>query len=111
MTRFRPLADISRCLRNGDHSESGLPDTTFGAAPRRSSLAARETGFLQVPNQQDKQETAELERPNAELTKSFRRCGKLLFDCRSQLAAIFNMPELLDEEAEGRDGGASFASE
>ena len=47
--------------------------------------------------QQDKQEAAELEQLNAELTQSLARCRKLLFDCRSQLAANTNMPELLDE--------------
>lgn len=57
-----------------------------------------------MADQQDKQEVAELERLNAELAQSLRRCRKLLFDCRSQLAANSNMPELLDEEGDEKRG-------
>lgn len=51
-----------------------------------------------MADQQDKQENAELQQLNAQLTQSLARCRKLLFDCRSQLAANTNMPELLDDE-------------
>ena len=50
-----------------------------------------------MPNQDDNQEGAELSELHAELTRSLERCRKLLYDCRSQLAANSNMPELLDE--------------
>jgi hypothetical protein len=53
-----------------------------------------------VSNQRDKQEIAQLEGLNAELTQSLERCRKLLFECRSQLAANSNIPELLDEPDE-----------
>jgi len=57
-----------------------------------------------MADQQDKQEIAELEELNAELTQSLRRCRKLLSDCRSQLAANSNVPEPLDEDAEENCG-------
>jgi hypothetical protein len=57
-----------------------------------------------MTDQQDKQETAELKQLNAELTRSLARCRKLLFDCRSQLAANCNMPELLDVESDTKLG-------
>jgi hypothetical protein len=57
-----------------------------------------------MSDQKHEQETAELQRLNAELTRSLARCRKLLFDCRSQLAANTNMPELLDEKADERRG-------
>lgn len=57
-----------------------------------------------MSDQQDKQEIAELEQLNAELTRSLVRCRKLLFDCRSQLAANSNMPELLDEQSDEKRG-------
>lgn len=53
-----------------------------------------------MSNQRDKQEIAQLEELNAELTRSLVRCRKLLFDCRSHLAANSNIPELLDEPDE-----------
>lgn len=53
-----------------------------------------------MSSRDDKQEIAELEQLSAELTRSLRRCRELLLDCRSQLAANCNMPELLDENRE-----------
>ena len=53
-----------------------------------------------VPNQNDKQESTEVDRLNAELTRSLRRCRKLLFDFRSDLAANTKIPELLDDQGE-----------
>lgn len=50
--------------------------------------------------QDDNEDGAELERFNAELTRSLKRCHKLLFDYRSELAANCNLPELLDDEDE-----------
>ena len=47
--------------------------------------------------QDDREESAHLERMHSELVRSLNRCRKLLFDCRSQLAANCNLPELLDE--------------
>jgi hypothetical protein len=41
---------------------------------------------------------AEIERVNAELTRSLVRCQRLLFDYRSEIAANSNMPELLDDD-------------
>lgn len=58
-----------------------------------------------MSNQQDKQEIAEMEQLNRELTRSLQRCRKLLFDCRSQLAANTNMPELLDDDSEEKHAG------
>ena len=60
-----------------------------------------------MPKQEDKQEIAELEELNQELTRSLQRCRRLLFDCRSQLAANSNMPELLDEQSEEEAGNGS----
>ena len=57
-----------------------------------------------MSDQRDKPELAELEQLNAELTRSLARCRRLLFDCRSQLAANSNMPELLDEEGDEKRG-------
>jgi len=57
------------------------------------------SGFF-VPNQDDKQELAEVDRLNAELTRSLLRCRKLLFDFRSDLAANTKIPELLDDPSE-----------
>jgi hypothetical protein len=65
----------------------------------RSLAAKANHSFFSMTDQQDKQETAELKQLNAELTRSLARCRKLLFDCRSQLAANCNMPELLDDES------------
>jgi hypothetical protein len=53
-----------------------------------------------VSEQRDKQEIGQLEELNAELTRSLKRCRKLLSDCRSRLAANSNIPELLNEPAE-----------
>lgn len=58
----------------------------------------------QQHNRDDKQDVAELEQLNAELTQSLARCRKLLFDCRSQLAANTNMPELLDDDEDQQRG-------
>jgi hypothetical protein len=55
-----------------------------------------------VSTQDEKQDIDELEQLSDELTRSLRRCRKLLFDCRSQLAANCNMPELLDGSEEKR---------
>ena len=57
-----------------------------------------------MSNQDDKQEIVELAELNAELTKSLARCRKLLRDCRSQLAANSNSPELLDDLPEEKRG-------
>ena len=57
-----------------------------------------------VSDQDDEREIAELEQLNGELTRSLARCRKLLSDCRSQLAANANMPELLDEDREEMQG-------
>ena len=57
-----------------------------------------------MSNQDDKKEIAELAELNAELTKSLDRCRKLLRDCRSQLAANSNKPELLDDLPEEKHG-------
>ena len=53
-----------------------------------------------MSEQRDKQEIGQLEELNAELTRSLKRCRKLLSDCRSRLAANSNIPELLNEPAE-----------
>lgn len=54
--------------------------------------------------EEDREEAAHLDRMNAELERSLKRCRRLLFDCRSQLAANSNLPELLDEDDEKRLG-------
>jgi hypothetical protein len=60
-------------------------------------LATEANETFPTLNQSEKQENAELEQLNSELARSLNRCRKLLFDCRSQLAANCNMPELLDD--------------
>ena len=50
----------------------------------------RLTWFFLVSDQQDKQEIAQLERVNSELTDSLERCRALLRDCRTKLAANSN---------------------
>lgn len=47
--------------------------------------------------QDHNEDAAEVERVSVELARSLKRCQKLLFDYRSELAANSNMPELLDE--------------
>jgi hypothetical protein len=46
-----------------------------------------------VSKKTDKQEIAQLEQVNAQLTNSLERCRELLADCRSKLAANTNAPE------------------
>lgn len=53
-----------------------------------------------MSDQNDKAEIAQLEQLNAELKQSLTRCRKLLFVCRSQLAANSNAPERQAEETE-----------
>ena len=67
--------------------------------PRRYVLRKADKGYS-VSEQEDKQAIAELEQLNAELSRSLARCRRLLSDCRSQLAANANMPELLDDHRE-----------
>jgi len=60
-----------------------------------------------VSDHEQEQNVAELQQLNSELTRSLERCRRLLFDCRSQLAANVNMPELLDRESDdSRNCGA-----
>ena len=47
--------------------------------------------------QQGNDDAAQLAQLNSEIVRSVKGCRKLLFDCRSQLAAATNMPEFLDE--------------
>lgn len=47
--------------------------------------------------QQDKQETAYLERVNADLSQSLERCHWLVDDCRSKLASNSNDPEAAND--------------
>lgn len=61
-----------------------------------------------MSNLENKQEIAELERLNCELTRSLRRCRRLLFDYRSQLAANTNLPELLDDERGRQEPEGSY---
>jgi hypothetical protein len=53
-----------------------------------------------VPNQNEKKEVVELEQLNAELTQSWKRCRKLLFDPRAWLAENSNVPTRLDDESQ-----------
>lgn len=53
-----------------------------------------------MSDQHDTQEIANLERINAELTQSLKRCRFLLADCRSKLAANSNERELIEDEEE-----------
>jgi hypothetical protein len=46
-----------------------------------------------VSSQTDKQEIAQLQRANAELTQSLERCRELVAECRSKLAANSNLRE------------------
>ena len=56
-----------------------------------------------MSDQQDKQEMANLQRINAELTQSLERCRFLLADCRSKLAANSNEELIEDDEEAGRE--------
>jgi len=53
-----------------------------------------------MPFQNFSDDSEDIARVNAELTKSLVRCQRLLFDYRSEIAANSNMPELLDEDYE-----------
>ena len=50
-----------------------------------------------VSDQHDKQEIANLERINAQLTRGLERCRFLLADCRSKLAANSNEEQLIED--------------
>ena len=50
-----------------------------------------------VSDQHDKQAIAHLERINAELTQSLKRCRFLLADCRSKLAVNSNEEQLIED--------------
>lgn len=66
----------------------------------RGFIPPNNLGENNVPKQQDKQEIADLERMNAELTTSLDRCRELLSDCRSHLAANSNQWSEPEEGAE-----------
>ena len=53
-----------------------------------------------MSDQQDNSETAQLERVNAELRQSLKRCRVLLDNCRAQLAANSNEPESSNDDAD-----------
>ena len=54
-----------------------------------------------MASQRDQQDSADLERVNAELTASLERCRELLAECQSKLAANSNEPAApLGREAE-----------
>jgi hypothetical protein len=59
-----------------------------------------------VSDQQDSEETAQLRRVNADLTRSLKRCRVLLDDCRAKLAANSNEPTAFDNDdsEEGEEG-------
>jgi hypothetical protein len=46
-----------------------------------------------VGAEDDRQDTAELERMNAELTESLKRCRRIVSDCQSRLVANCNEAE------------------
>ena len=50
------------------------------------------------------QEIAELERLNAQLSGSLKRCREILADCHSRLASNSNAPDESDEEDAERSG-------
>ena len=54
-------------------------------------------GAFSVSDQQHKQEIANMERVNAELTDSLQRCRFLLVECRSKLAANSNEEQLIED--------------
>jgi hypothetical protein len=61
-----------------------------------------------VSDQRDNQERGYLERVNAELTHSLRRCHALVDDCRNKLAANSNEPpalvlQLVDDGADEQE--------
>ena len=59
-----------------------------------------------MSDQQDSEETAQLRRVNADLTRSLKRCRVLLDDCRAKLAANSNEPMAFDNDdsEEGEEG-------
>lgn len=105
-------SDDPRVLGAGIHfygkNQSLEPDQLAWELPCAARVQrVRQARSFSVSKQEDKQEIAELERLNHELTRSLQRCRRLLFDCRSQLAANTNMPELLDDQSEEvRDHGS-----
>ena len=60
-----------------------------------------------MSDQQDNRETTHLEKVNAELTRSLKRCRVLLEDCRAKLAANSNEPESANEDDGGGEERAS----
>jgi hypothetical protein len=56
-----------------------------------------------VSDQGDKQEIANLERVNDDLTRSLKLCHSMLDDYRAKLAANSNDPELANEEDRDRN--------
>ena len=68
----------------------------------RLSVFSLSTSGLTVPKKQDETQIAELERLNAQLSSSLKRCRQILADCHSRLASNTNAPDEPDEEeAEG----------
>jgi hypothetical protein len=61
-------------------------------------------GPIALSKQQDKQELVDLNRLNAQLTESLKRCRELLADCRSHLVVNSNQPSGIEEDAERRLG-------
>lgn len=57
---------------------------------------ARTFQSFSMSDKDESGEAASVERLNQDLSRSFQRCHRLLFDYRSQLAANSNQPELLD---------------
>lgn len=53
---------------------------------------------------EDQTEIAELQRLNAQLSSSLKRCRRILADCQSKLASNNNVPEALDTKAGERSG-------
>jgi hypothetical protein len=53
-----------------------------------------------VTDQDDKQQTAYLDRVNADLSSSLRRCHALVDGCRALLASNSNDPDFANDEAE-----------
>lgn len=59
-----------------------------------------------MSDQQDSEESAQLRRVNADLTRSLKRCRVLLDDCRAKLAANSNDPTGFDnDDAEVEEEG------
>lgn len=57
-----------------------------------------------MPSQDDKQEVADLQRLNENLSQSLEHCRELLAQCRSQLAANSNETAAFREDSDARLG-------